>query len=228
MSAPASCCDTHDGPHMHGCVVRRSASGEEHRGGCLREQGTSIEAPSSRSREEDQGAAEGISGRVSTPLEDPNGWELPEEYAIRQQLGLRPASYPASDAPATHPDQRPCPPWCTGTGGDSDHEIDPARPFVASHNTDMIATAASAYRGTVDSGAGRLVAPTTIETMLEQLGQGGQRIHVYLRHYPLPRSEMSWTKLLALSITDAAELATVLTHLIAQADAGDALRSAEQ
>lgn len=157
-------------------------------------------------------------------LEDPNGWEEASEYTRRQQLGLRAVYFPDTQEPGSHPDQRPCPPWCAIGASEYDHEIEPGAPFLAEHSTEPIGIAASVYRGTHHRGARTPgVSAATIETHMRQLGQGGQRIEVYLRQER--DGEECYTKQLALGVTDAAELATVLSYLVAQADAGEALRS---
>jgi hypothetical protein len=33
---PASCCEAHDGPHLHGCRLGREHDDREHAGACLR------------------------------------------------------------------------------------------------------------------------------------------------------------------------------------------------
>lgn len=161
-------------------------------------------------------------GNGDTPLEDPHGYEEASDYTMRQRLGLRPVFYANDDGLESHPDQRPCPPWCVRTGTEYGHEIDPGRPFVAEHSTDLISLAASCYRGEFQRDPVRGVAPATIEVGLRQLGQGGQRIDVYLRQER--DGEHMFTKQLALSPTDAGELVTVLSYLLAQAEAAEAMR----
>lgn len=42
-----TCCDNHDGPHLHGCAVTRRDDGREHGGACLlRLTSQSLEQPS--------------------------------------------------------------------------------------------------------------------------------------------------------------------------------------
>jgi hypothetical protein len=221
QASPSPCCFTHDGPHVHGCTRPRDEHREEHTGAC-------VKGVQDSQTPDDVGSADPIAeglGGADSLIEDPNDWEEPHDYTLRQRLGLRPVSYPES---GTHPDQRPCPPWCVVKESEYDHEIDPARPFTAEHYTNMIATVASAYTGTTTRSGGRLVTPATIETMMQQLGDGRQRINVYLRHYPEPQRKISWTRQLALGVTDAKELVTVLSYLIGQAEAGEVLRDAER
>jgi hypothetical protein len=79
------------------------------------------------------------------------------------------------------------------------------------HIEEPISIVAALYRGTVlESGEGHIQS-ATIECDLTQLGCADPRIEVCLRHWPEDRPVHEQT--LALTVEDARELATVLTHL---------------
>lgn len=148
-------------------------------------------------------------------------YEDPNEAALRIQLGLRPAHYSvtADFTKEAHPDQRPCPPWCFVNDSEYGHEIDRAHPTEASHSYDVRASVvASQYPGGfVNFGKDELVVPSTVEARLEQIGQQAPTIEVALRHQDKSVRE-AYQRLLRLSVTDARELAAVLTHLVQVAD----------
>ena len=148
--------------------------------------------------------------------EDPMGFEEPEDYVLRQQLGLRPVRYSQDTATHGHPDQRPCPSWCWVAQDDTEgHFIEPAHPFEAVHTLPATpSVAASLY------GAGRnadLASVSTIEPRLEQVGQAPPVINVALRLWR--GKEMDYTdELLRLSIDDAEDLIAALSYLVKVAE----------
>lgn len=146
-----------------------------------------------------------------------NDYEDPPEAALRTQLGLRPTHYP-TDADLTkggHPDQRPCPPWCFVNNSEYGHEIHRGHPTEATHSYDVRASVvASLYPGGFTKwGDTELLLATTIEAVLDQVGQQAPEIEVALRRQDRP-THKAYAKLLRLSVADARELVAVLQHLV--------------
>jgi hypothetical protein len=146
-------------------------------------------------------------------IEDPNEYEEPEQFTTRQYLGLRPVAFPADDQKHTHPDQRPCPPWCDIGNSEWGHEIDPRAVFSAEHNSERVTFPATMYGGSYDQGPSRrLVIPATIECSLSQNGQTLPKISVALRHNL--DGEARYQERLRLSVNDARDLIATLTYLV--------------
>ncbi|HXH80600.1 hypothetical protein, partial [Nocardioides sp.] len=106
------------------------------------------------------------------------------DFALTERLGLRPTHYPDSSDKATHPDQRPCPPWCwVGQNKEYGHEIEWNYPATALHSMEGVPTVfASRYAGhcSGNSSTGdRDIRAATIEPHLKQRGQGEPVIDVY-------------------------------------------------
>jgi len=135
------------------------------------------------------------------------------DLALRQRLGLRPTVYPEA---GRHPDQRPCPPWCSVglSQGEREHEIVALHPMEAMHHIDTaIRTAASRYPGEPGRGIGAGdIRTATVESDLTRLGSADPVISVYLRHWELRRQR--YRKRLDLTLRDAAELASALRFLV--------------
>jgi hypothetical protein len=157
-----------------------------------------------------------------------NDYEEPAEAALRTQLGLRPTHYSTtSDAmKGNHPDTGPCPAWCfvADPSVEWGHEIDRDHPTVATHSYDVTASiVASLYPGAFERhpaekpGDVEYVIASTIEARLPQVGQQDPEIRVALRHQDRPVSK-AFVELVRLSVTDARELAAILTHLVQLAD----------
>ena len=158
-----------------------------------------------------------------TMFEDPDGFEEPEQYALRQKLGLRPVYY-SSNTDGTkglHPDQRGCPSWCWIAQHDEyDHSIDQDRPMTATHTTDNDPTiVASFYKG-ASHAPDYATHTATLEPRLEQVGQNLPAIHIALRHYPVGNKQVYLHKHLSLRLDDARELALVLNYLVGLAEQG--------
>ena len=114
-----------------------------------------------------------------------------------------------------HPDQRPCPSWCwVEDSDDGEHEIIALHPMKALHQIDsVIRTVASLYPGEPTLGIGdRRVGTATVESDLTQLGSADPVVSLYLRRWEDQRPK--YDKRLALTLTDAKELAAVITHLV--------------
>lgn len=165
----------------------------------------------------------------------PVGWlptdELlePHDAELRQRLGLRPRYYVEDGTKGSHPDQRPCPAWCWLNGTEHEHEIDEWRPSIATHSTNgAIGFPASLYRGHATSaGRVRTVETASIEVDMRQSGQQRPTISVYLRRYNEDREQL-FSKVLALSLTDAEELAVALQYWVTTAEADLELREVDR
>lgn len=172
-----------------------------------------------------QGRVDGLPHRGQCLLKDPAGWEEGRDYTTRVQLGLRPVSYSADMEMGSHPDQRGCPSWCwTGQHENFGHEINADSPMVALHTSDEISLVASKYIGEHVAHY-ETVTPATWKVDLRQAGQGRPSIRVSLRQHkkgtPPVREHM------ALAISDAREMVTVLSYLIAMVDADEALKNSQ-
>lgn len=144
---------------------------------------------------------------------------------ITTAIQLRNKELPEDES---HPDTRPCPPWCWLTADNPEgysHEISPDRITAARHDMgEPINVRASLY-GAEQEG-GRVVTTATLEVALEQDGADEPRFQVALRHYArekgsngLYSSVMHYDHdRLRLTAEDARELALVLTYLTDVAD----------
>lgn len=153
----------------------------------------------------------------------------PEEAALRRRLGLRPVHYFNRKGPGTHPDQRPCPPWCwIGQEDGAEHEVEPRQPTRATHSMGVdVEVMASAYQGTMSFG-GNYVSTAAVSLHLQQIGQGAPTIRVDLRRWR--DGEHEYDSLLVLAVTDAAEVARALAYLVDVAEgmpSGPTIEAAE-
>lgn len=145
-------------------------------------------------------------------IEDPHEFEEPEEFTLRQYLGLRPITLVDDGMEGTHPDRRPCPPWCDLGNSEHGHSVEPSSPYAAEHSSVIVSLAASHYEGSAEHSAGqRFIAPATIECWLRQSGQGDTTIKVSLRH---DGGGPKWQERLRLSVNDARDLIATLTYLV--------------
>lgn len=147
-------------------------------------------------------------------------YEEPQNAALRTQLGLRPAHY-IYDEHEDHPDKRPCPPWCYINDVEYAHEVEAGRPLTAMHAYDVCpGVVASQYPGRFHKERGgdpAHVETATVECHLQQRGQDDPLIRVYLRQ-PAELGGSELTKPMRLSVTDAREVAALLTHLVQVAE----------
>ena len=148
-------------------------------------------------------------------------YEDDDDAALRKELGLRPIVYHANGGKGTHPDRRPCPPWCwvgKEEGDRYEHEVDPRDPMEAMHADGATARlVASLYPAPREKVNGERVGTATIEAHLEQRGQGSPVIRVGLRAHH-EDCGLDYKEILRLSLTDAEELSTVLRHFVRQAE----------
>jgi hypothetical protein len=138
-------------------------------------------------------------------------YEEPGDAAVRRRLRLRPIVYAGF---ASHPDRRPCPPWCASAGDGYGHVVEPDHPFAAYHEMEeRPAIAASFYKGARDNTDDDIVAASTVELALSQIGRARPVIRAYFRH-AAGRSEL----LVSLTLQDARELARILEYVVDVAD----------
>lgn len=170
-------------------------------------------------------ASAGLASFLGLPIvEDPDQYEEDEDYTIREHLGLRPDDYSnANYTKGSHPDRRPCPPWCwVGRHPEYDHEILPDRPMTAHHTMDGVPSiVASRYPGKMcGTPDDRQVHTATIEPRLDQFGQEDPRIDIALRTYSANGEQHYENDQLLMSVADAKELVKVLALLIDAANQG--------
>lgn len=155
------------------------------------------------------------------PIVDPLNWEEDEDYALRVRFGFRPIVYKAD--PDQHPDSRPCPQWCQCADGETVHSVDARMLTEAHHVSQSFETLLSYYDGsTCRTDDTTVVVASTLRSYLFRDGDGGRGTWIRLRaDLQNPKPEQG-AKMLTLSVDDAAELVTVLSALLAQADAANA------
>jgi len=147
----------------------------------------------------------------------------PEDETFTRTLGLRPTAYSDDDLKSSHPDQRPCPPWCwVGQQEEYGHEVLCGNPTNATHSMagapHVLASLYEGDRYQADAhGHGRVVMTATIEVHLDQIGQGDPTLTVCLRQHV--GRESRYDEVLRLTLTDADELSRALAHVVKVAEA---------
>jgi len=160
----------------------------------------------------------------TSPEQEADEIEEPEDAALRRELGLRPSVYSdhSSSRKGLHPDQRPCPSWCwVGQHEVYGHEMDYMHPLEAGHEMgSKPEVVASLYQGAPPIGGDdRYIQTATIEPRLEQVGQAAPVINVAMRRHD-GREQNYADEFLRLTITDARELVVALNYLIEAAERG--------
>ena len=160
----------------------------------------------------------------TSPEQEADEIEEPEDAALRRELGLRPSVYSdqSDSRKLLHADQRPCPSWCwVGCHEAYGHEVDWRHPLEAGHEMEAAPhVVASLYPGAPAFGAeDRFVRTATLEPRLHQVGQGSPTVDVAFRRYD-GGDQLFDDEFLKLTITDARELAVALNYLIELADRG--------